>query len=220
MNYTCIALAFIFAFNALSVVEAEEQVELSADVRRALASMDKDLQKAKEDYRSDVDKIIAKTTKSLERELQTQTKRGELDQVLLIKEKLAEIRSYAPKDLFGEPIEPKHAALLVSVPGNGKSEVLIHTGTMHIIPNPESVWNTSPSRWEDVNFLGHGQERAQNGMPYMQLCYSLNGGKLIAITGPVKIKVDGEVYFGPSDLEGGGGLENNTGAIELKILKY
>ncbi len=204
----------------LSAVAAQEQLEFSPDAQRALETLEKGLAKEKKDYRSAVDKIIAKTLRSLERELQTQTKRGNVEQAQLLKEKIAEIQGYAPRDLFGEPIEPQHAAVTLSVPANGKSEIMKHTGILHVTPNPESVWNTSPTRWEDVNFLGHVGQNANNGMAFMQLCYSLNGAALVAINGPIKIKVDGEIYFGPSDLEGGGGIGNNTGSIELIIIKY
>ena len=90
-----------------------------------------------------------------------------------------------------------------------------------VLPCATDEWNTSPKRWHNVNFRGHvkERERAKNGMPYLQLCYSLNDRPLTSIVGHYIIAEEGKLLLAASDQEGGGGLENNTGSVRVKIIK-
>jgi hypothetical protein len=90
-----------------------------------------------------------------------------------------------------------------------------------VIPCPTDRWNTSPGRWKDADFRGHLDvgDRASNGMPYMQLCYSLDGGSLVSLFGKNIIKKPGKLLLAPSDREGGGSPGNNTGNVRVKVIK-
>ncbi len=115
---------------------------------------------------------------------------------------------------------PGENRMIVRVPANGYSRPLIGTGRVRITPNPTSRWNTSPDRWRDADYRGHTREseKARNGMSYMILCYKIGISRLAPITGDsVELEIDGEFVLGPSDMEGGGKLENNTGEIEVTI---
>ncbi len=90
-----------------------------------------------------------------------------------------------------------------------------------VIPCPADKWNTSPNRWTDVDFRGHLGEgaRARNGMPYMQLCYSLDAAPLVSVVDNYIIRGSGKLFLAPSDREGGGTSSNNTGRVRAKIIK-
>ncbi len=89
-----------------------------------------------------------------------------------------------------------------------------------VLPCPVDRWNTSPGRWADVDFRGHLDEKmkAANGMPYMQLCYALDGQRLVSLFGSYIVAGPGELLLAPSDREGGGNFGNNTGSIRVKII--
>ena len=89
-----------------------------------------------------------------------------------------------------------------------------------VIPHPGDSWNTSPIRWPNVNYKGHlhSESRADNGMPFMELCYALNQEKLKALPESFIINIRGSLTLAPSDFEGGGSPENNTGFIRVKII--
>ena len=87
-----------------------------------------------------------------------------------------------------------------------------------VLPCPTDRWNTSPHRWADVDFRGHLEGRAVNGMPFMRLCYSLDGGRLMSLVDNYIIDEPGRLLLAPSDREGGGSL-NNTGSIRVKIIR-
>ena len=88
------------------------------------------------------------------------------------------------------------------------------------IPCPTDRWNTSPNRWGDVDFRGHTDEaKASNGMPYMRLCYALDGGRLEPLISKFIIDKPGRLLFAPSDREGGGGPQNNKGSVRVKVIK-
>lgn len=93
--------------------------------------------------------------------------------------------------------------------------------TYLLLPCAADRWNTSPARWADVDFRGHHKEaeRATNGMPYLQMCYSLDGGPLISLVDNYILDKPGRVLLAPSDREGGGGPDNNTGSIRVKIVR-
>ncbi len=121
-----------------------------------------------------------------------------------------------------KPREAKCNEEVITVPATSKSKTIYHCGIMHVDPDPAARWNTSPFRWEDIGFMGHlheRTERARNRMHYMQLCYSLNGGPLIPITGPTEIQVNGSIFFAPSDHEGGGLYNNNEGSMRVFVEK-
>ncbi len=90
-----------------------------------------------------------------------------------------------------------------------------------IISCPTDRWNTSPHRWSSVDFRGHlgVSELAANGMPYMQMCYSLDGGRLIGLVSNCLVDRPGSLLLAPSDREGGGGPGNNTGSIRVKVIR-
>ena len=109
----------------------------------------------------------------------------------------------------------------VSSKAECKTEIKIKEGEKYLaIPNPKDLWNTSPDRWPNVNFLGHldQKQKAENGLPYMQLCYSTSGA-LKPIVNNYLITTPGDLVFAPSDKEGGGKLTNNQGSIRVKVYK-
>jgi len=112
------------------------------------------------------------------------------------------------------------------VPANPRNEC--HTGIIVeknerylVVPCPVDKWNTSPHRWTDVDFHGHLGEgkRASNGMPAMQLCYSLDAAPLVSVVDNYIISGSGKLLLAPSDREGGGDFGNNTGSVRVKIIK-
>jgi hypothetical protein len=88
------------------------------------------------------------------------------------------------------------------------------------LPCPTDRWNTSPGRWQDVDFRGHDKkERASNGMPHMRLCYMLDNGPLrYVLESPIVTGTQGSLRFVPSDFAGGGNNHNNTGSVRVKVI--
>jgi hypothetical protein len=105
---------------------------------------------------------------------------------------------------------------------NGDSEIALDAGSRYLLlPCPADRWNTSPSRWEDVDYRGHREtaERATNGMYYLLLSYSLNGARLVSAVDEPIVQGPGTLRLEPSDREGGGGVGNNRGFVRVKVLK-
>ena len=77
-----------------------------------------------------------------------------------------------------------------------------------VLPCVADRWNRHPQKWLDVDFCGHTSKpmRAGNGMPLLQLCYSIDNGPLLSL-------------LGPSDLSGECQMKSNRGSIRVKILQ-
>jgi len=185
------------------------------------------IQKAKAEFAKVVKSENDKLIKILEAALTKESKLGNLENAVALKTALEKAKN---GDYMDELLRADIADLLgdqgagrvkldIDVPGNGFGPKIQAKGKIKITPDAKSKWNSSPSRWLDADYRGHldVQEKAANGMMYMQLCYKIGDGKLVPINGPVEIEANGILVFGPSDMEGGGSVDNNTGLIKVVV---
>jgi len=90
-----------------------------------------------------------------------------------------------------------------------------------VLPCSLDRWNSSPKRWQDVDFRGHtgAKEKAKSGMPYLQMCYSIDNDPLLSLVGHYILAEEGHLFLGSSDMAGGGNINNNRGRIRVKIIQ-
>jgi TM2 domain-containing membrane protein YozV len=98
--------------------------------------------------------------------------------------------------------------------------ILAGNDRYQIYPCPSDRWNTSPKRWQDVDYRGHlQQDKTSTGRPFMQLCYQVGNTDLKPVIMGQIVTGRGGLHLVPSDLQDrDGDPRNNTGSIRVKVV--
>jgi len=152
-------MATLFLLPILSLSSEEEQDPMPASAKRTVAQHDREVQRLKERYLSDLAEIREDTLRDLERDMEKTTRRGDLEGALAIKEKIealeeqeAEIAE-APTDFLGNSKVPRAVRSLIDYYwSNGSRTYVFHEGGTGVY----TKWSTTHyCTWtvEDGNFV-------------------------------------------------------------------
>ncbi|MBC8872029.1 MAG: trypsin-like peptidase domain-containing protein [Planctomycetes bacterium] len=105
---------------------------------------------------------------------------------------------------------------------NSPTGIVIQEGEKYlVVPCPTDTWNSSPIFRRFVNYKGHRNVgyRTSSELPYVQLCYCNEKGKLISVLNNYIADQPGTLFLQPSDADGSGVADNNVGHVRVKILR-
>jgi len=132
-----ILMATLFLLPTLSLSSEEEQDPMPASAKRTVAQHDREVQRLKERYLSDLAEIREDTLRDLERDMEKTTRRGDLEGALAIKEKITALEEQeeeiaeAPTDFLGNAKKPFFAGRTFNhVRGGGYHIAFSEDGTL------------------------------------------------------------------------------------------
>jgi len=127
-----ILMATLFLLPTLSLSSEEEQDPMPASAKRTVAQHDREVQRLKERYLSDLAEIREDTLRDLERDMEKTTRRGDLEGALAIKEKITALEEQeeeiaeAPTDFLGNAVRGSSSPGTLYVMADERSVVRVN----------------------------------------------------------------------------------------------